>query len=101
MYKIAFCIRPDYETGGDGVQVLKTREYLLNQYKDIDEEKKLHNVRFIGGCDGNLKSIGRLVEGQDAKKISDMLSGVRCGFKDTSCGDQFSHAIREALEQTA
>ena len=68
---------------------------------DIDEEKKLHNVRFIGGCDGNLKSIGRLVEGQDAKKISDMLSGVRCGFKDTSCGDQFSHAIREALEQTA
>ena len=66
---------------------------------DIDEEKKLHNVRFFGGCDGNLKSIGRLVEGQDAEKISDMLSGVRCGFKDTSCGDQFSKAIREALEK--
>ena len=65
------------------------------------EDNKVRNVRFTGGCDGNLKSIGRLVEGQDAKKISDMLSGVRCGFKDTSCGDQFSHAIREALEQTA
>ncbi len=66
---------------------------------DLDEEKCLHNVRFIGGCDGNLKSIGKLVEGQKAEKISDMLGGVRCGFKDTSCGDQLSIAIREALAQ--
>ena len=68
---------------------------------ELDEEKHLHNVRFISGCDGNLKSIGILVEGQDAKKIADMLSGVRCGFKSTSCADQFSRAIREALEKTA
>ena len=68
---------------------------------ELDEEKRLHNVRFISGCDGNLKSIGILVEGQDAKKIADMLSGVRCGFKSTSCADQFSRAIREALEKTA
>lgn len=68
---------------------------------DIDDEKRLHNVRFIGGCDGNLKSIGRLVEGRDAKEISEMLSGVHCGFKDTSCGDQFSRAIKEALETAA
>jgi len=67
---------------------------------DIDEDKCLHNVRFIGGCDGNLKCIGRLVEGQDAEKISEMLSGVRCGFKNTSCGDQLSHAIRQALAET-
>ena len=66
---------------------------------DIDEEKCLHNVRFIGGCDGNLKSIGRLVEGQSAEKISDMLSGVHCSLKNTSCGDQLSQAIREALAQ--
>ena len=68
---------------------------------EIDEEKRLHNVRFLGGCDGNLKSIGILVEGQDAEKVSEMLSGVRCGFKNTSCGDQFSQAIREALAKTA
>ncbi len=67
---------------------------------DLDDEKCLHNVRFIGGCDGNLKSIGRLVEGQDAEKVMNMLSGVRCGLKNTSCGDQFSRAIREALAQT-
>ncbi len=68
---------------------------------DIDEEKCLHNVRFIGGCDGNLKCIGKLVEGQKAEKIADMLGGVRCGMKNTSCGDQLSRAIRQALEQTA
>ena len=68
---------------------------------ELDDEKRLHTVRFIGGCDGNLKSISRLVEGHDAKEIADMLSGVRCGFKETSCGDQFSRAIQEALEKTA
>ena len=66
---------------------------------ELDEEKRLHNVRFMGGCDGNLKSIGRLVEGQDAKTIADTLNGDHCGFKDTSCGDQFSKAINEALKQ--
>ena len=66
-------------------------------YFDIDEEKRLHNVRFINGCDGNLKSIGRLVEGQDAEHISNLLKGVKCGFKSTSCGDQLSIAIQEAL----
>ena len=68
---------------------------------EIDEEKKLHNVRFVSGCDGNLKSIGRLVEGQDAAKIAETLKGVKCGFKPTSCGDQFSIAIDRALEKMA
>ena len=81
-----------YKTKGTCSQVI---------FFDIDEEKRLHNVRFLGGCDGNLKSIGLLVEGQDAEKVSNMLSGVRCGFKDTSCGDQLSRAIREALAQAA
>ena len=65
---------------------------------EIDEEKHLHNVRFVSGCDGNLKSIGRLVEGQDAEKISELLKGVKCGFKETSCGDQLSQAIAQALD---
>ena len=64
---------------------------------DIDEEKHLHNVRFISGCDGNLKSIGKLVEGQDAEKISEQLKGITCVFKSTSCGDQLSKAITQAL----
>ena len=64
---------------------------------ELDEEKKLHNVVFTGGCNGNLQGIGRLVEGQDAKEIADKIEGVRCGYKPTSCPDQLSRAIRAAL----
>ena len=64
---------------------------------DIDDEKKLHNVSFTGGCNGNLKAIGKLVEGKDAKEIADVLRGNQCGMRDTSCADQFSKAIDSAI----
>ncbi len=64
---------------------------------DIDEEKKLHNVSFIGGCNGNLKAIGKLVEGRDAAEIADILRGNTCRAKKTSCADQFAKAIDEML----
>lgn len=63
----------------------------------IDDEGRLHDVRFTGGCNGNLKGIGRLVEGQDAKETADRIEGTICGFKQTSCPDQLAKAIREAL----
>lgn len=59
---------------------------------DIDGGK-LHNVVFTGGCDGNLKAIGRLVEGQDAKSVADILRGNQCRTKGTSCADQFAKAL--------
>ena len=63
---------------------------------DFDiEDGKLHNVRFIGGCNGNLKAIGRLGEGKDAKEVADILRGNTCGMKGTSCADQFARAIDE------
>ena len=63
---------------------------------DFDlEDGKLHNVQFIGGCNGNLKAIGRLVEGKDAKEVADILRGNTCGMKGTSCADQFAKAIDE------
>lgn len=65
---------------------------------DFDlEEGKLHNVQFTGGCNGNLKAIGRLVEGRPAKEIADILRGNKCNFKGTSCADQFAHAIDEKI----
>jgi uncharacterized protein TIGR03905 len=64
---------------------------------DIDDEKKLHNVKFVGGCNGNLKAIGRLVEGKDASEIADILRGNTCGMKGTSCADQLAKAIDEAV----
>ena len=60
---------------------------------------KLRNVKFAGGCPGNLLAIGKLVEGADAGKIADILAGNDCGGKGTSCADQLSRAIRQALGQ--
>ena len=64
---------------------------------NLDEENRLHDVKFIGGCPGNLPAIGRLVEGKDAKEIADILRGNPCGGRGTSCADQLSIAIDQAL----
>ena len=61
------------------------------------EEGKVKNVRFYGGCNGNLQGIGRLVEGMDAKECIEKLKGIRCGYKDTSCPDQLARALEAAV----
>lgn len=63
----------------------------------LDEEGRLHDVKFMGGCPGNLPAIGKLVEGKDAKEIADVLRGNPCSGRGTSCADQLSIAIDEAL----
>ena len=55
------------------------------------------NVSYVGGCNGNLQGVSRLVEGQKAEEIVAKLKGIRCGVKPTSCPDQLAHAIEEAL----
>ena len=65
------------------------------------EDGKLHNVRFVGGCDGNLKAIGKLVEGKDARDIAAILRGNDCGGRGTSCADQLALAVEEALAEGA
>ena len=62
------------------------------------EDGKLHNVRVMGGCPGNLAAIGRLLEGADAAKTVEILKGTDCAGKGTSCADQLSIAISQALE---
>ena len=57
----------------------------------------LHDVKFTGGCDGNLKAIGKLIEGADARQVADTLRGNICGPRRTSCADQLARAIDEAL----
>ena len=58
---------------------------------------KLHNVRFTGGCPGNLIAISKLGEGNDAKEIAELLAGNQCGARGTSCADQLSKAIKAYL----
>ena len=59
---------------------------------------KIYNVEFVGGCNGNLKGIGALVEGAEAKDVIDKLSGIKCGFKNTSCPDQLAKALTKVSE---
>jgi len=63
---------------------------------DKDENGKITNVQFMGGCPGNLAAISKLVDGMDADKIASILSGNRCGGKPTSCADQLAKAVIEA-----
>ena len=59
----------------------------------------LKNVQFLGGCNGNLKGIGALVEGMDVQTVIDRLEGTKCGMKPTSCPDQLAKALKAALEK--
>jgi uncharacterized protein (TIGR03905 family) len=65
----------------------------------VDEEGMLHNVSFEGGCNGNLQGTGQLVEGMEIEEAIERLSGIRCGWKDTSCPDQLARALIEYQEE--
>lgn len=72
---------------------------------DLDGDV-VHNVSFLGGCNGNLKAVPILVEGQTVEQIAGKLSGILCGRRPTSCADQLAKAVRaayaaEQTEQTA
>ena len=57
----------------------------------------IKDVVFIGGCNGNLSGISKLIKGMKAEDIIEKLEGTTCGFKDTSCPDQLSKALKEVL----
>ena len=65
---------------------------------DIDENGYIHNVVFLGGCNGNLKAIAKLVEGKKAAEVASILKGNTCGPRPTSCADQLSKALMEAIQ---
>ena len=57
------------------------------------------NIHFMGGCNGNLKGIAQLADGMKAEDVIKKIKGIRCGFKNTSCPDQFATALEEALKE--
>lgn len=65
------------------------------------EDGIIRQVKVIGGCDGNLKGISKLLVGMRAEDAIEKLEGIRCGFKNTSCPDQLSKALRECLEKSS
>ena len=64
---------------------------------DLDEEGRIYNLKFMGGCNGNLKGISSLCEGMRAEDIIARTEGILCGFKKTSCPDQLARALKEAM----
>lgn len=65
---------------------------------DLDDNGKITNCEFVGGCAGNTQGICMLVKGMDAKDAVDRLKGIDCRGRGTSCPDQLSNALVEALK---
>ena len=79
--------------------------YRTNGVCSVQINFKLNNnvvtdVEFIGGCNGNLKAISKLVNGMTVDQIEGYLKGNTCGYKPTSCADQLAIAVRRAYEET-
>ena len=66
---------------------------------DMDENGKVTNISFLGGCNGNLKAISKLVDGWTADEIADKLLGNTCGPRPTSCADQLARAVMLAQQK--
>ena len=65
------------------------------------EDNTVRNVRYTGGCNGNLQALGRLVEGMKVEDVVSKLEGTHCGMKKTSCADQLVAGLKEAIEKAA
>lgn len=78
---------------------IQTNHVCAKQISFSLENGKLHNIKFYGGCPGNTLAISKLLEGADAVKTVQILKGNDCGGKGTSCADQLSRGIEEALSQ--
>ena len=77
-----------------------TTEIVCSKKIDFDiEGNVISNIVFTGGCNGNLKGIGKLVEGEDIDKVISKLGGITCNTKSTSCPDQLAQALMKTREE--
>jgi uncharacterized protein (TIGR03905 family) len=61
----------------------------------VDDNDIIRQVFFVGGCNGNLQGVSRLVTGQKVDDVIRRLDGIRCGTKPTSCPDQLCRALEQ------
>ena len=76
----------------------KTQGTCSRQIQFEVEDGIVKDVKFFGGCAGNLAGISKLVYGMKVEDVIEKLSGIRCGFKPTSCPDQLARALKEISE---
>ncbi len=74
-------------------EIFKTRGTCAIEIRFTRDGDKIRNIRFTGGCNGNLKAIAKLCEGMTAEDIAAKLLGNTCGSKPTSCADQLAKAV--------
>lgn len=74
----------------------KTKNVCSMEIKFNIDKNIITNIQFVGGCNGNLKAISKLVDGWTVEQITEKLSGNTCGRRPTSCADQLSIAVKEA-----
>ena len=73
---------------------------VCSQLMEVEvEDGKVRRVEVVGGCNGNLQGISRLVEGMDVEEAISRMEGIRCGYKPTSCPDQLAKALRACISQ--
>ena len=75
-------------------------EMVCSQQISFDlDDNIVSNIEFVGGCNGNLKAISKLVDGWTVEKIESYLLGNTCGRRPTSCADQLAKAVRKAYDE--
>lgn len=79
--------------------VYKTQGTCSSQIEFELEGNIVKNVKFHGGCNGNLKGVSALVEGMTVEEVQQKLAGITCGFKRTSCPDQLAKAVAKAYNE--
>lgn len=65
---------------------------------EVDNDGKIENIEFVGGCNGNTKGIAALVKGMNKEDVISRLRGIKCGPRSTSCPDQLAIAL-ESIEK--
>lgn len=66
---------------------------------DINDDETIDDIKFLGGCNGNLKGIAALAKGKTMDEVIASLKGIKCGMKGTSCPDQLARALEQIKEE--
>lgn len=78
----------------------KTKMVCAQEIRFKIDDDVISDISFLGGCNGNLKAIAKLVDGWKVSEIEEKLLGNTCGMKPTSCADQLAKAVRTAYNET-
>lgn len=86
-------------TKEDLIYGIYNKRYLFQKNSVEVEDGKVHNVQFVGGCNGNTQGVARLVEGMDVNEAISRMKGIDCNGRGTSCPDQLAKALEQAIQK--